>query len=449
MNPAIDVGALVDRGPWTLYQKSLTALAALAVIFDGFDIQILGFAIPSLMREWHVARAAFAPVLALGLAGMAAGSPFAGYCGDRYGRRPTLIACVTLFGLATVATAFVHSVAALAVLRFITGMGAGGAVPNAGALVAEFAPVRRRPTAVKLTIVCVPLGGMLGGLIAAWVLPAFGWRALYEIGGAMPLGCALLLWWALPESPRFLAQRPAGWPALARLLVRMGHAIPAGSSFEDRLERKAGGRAPLRTLLGPAHARDTAGLWIAFFFCLGSIYLVFGWLPTMLTTQGLDMASASRGLAIYNFGGVLGVLLWAVLMTALGSRGPMLSGALAAAGSALAILLVPVQAQGGRTLLLMALGLNGLLANAVQTSMYALATHVYPTGVRASGVAYAAAIGRVGAIFSSLFGAAIIGAGAGAYWGGLAAAMVCAFGGLAWVRSHFPALGKDEGRRMQ
>jgi AAHS family 4-hydroxybenzoate transporter-like MFS transporter len=169
----------------------------------------------------------------------------------------------------------------------------------------------------------------------------------------------------------------------------------------------------------------------------------------MLTTQGLDVASASRGLAIYNFGGVLGVLLWAVIMTALGSRGPMLSGALAAAGSALAILLVPVQAEGGRTLLLIALGVNGLLANAVQTSMYALAAHVYPTGVRASGVAYAAAIGRVGAIFSSLSGAAIIGAGAGAYWGGLAAAMVCAFAGLAWVRSHFPALGKDEGRRMQ
>jgi AAHS family 4-hydroxybenzoate transporter-like MFS transporter len=193
VTPAIDVGALVDRSPWTLYQKSLTALAALAVIFDGFDIQILGFAIPSLMREWHVARAAFAPVLALGLAGMVAGSPIAGYCGDRYGRRPTLIGCIALFGLATVATAFVHSVAALAVLRFVTGMGAGGAVPNAGALVAEFAPARRRPTAVKLTIVCVPLGGMLGGLIAAWVLPAFGWRALYEIGGAMPLGCALIL----------------------------------------------------------------------------------------------------------------------------------------------------------------------------------------------------------------------------------------------------------------
>jgi len=190
-------------------------------------------------------------------------------------------------------------------------------------------------------------------------------------------------------------------------------------------------------------------LWFAFFFCLGSIYLIFGWLPAMLTSQGMDVATASRALALQNFGGVLGVLIWAVLITRLGSRGPLLSGSLAAAGSALAILLIPIQMQGGRELMLAGLALNGLLSQAVQTSMYALAAHVYPTGVRASGVACAAAVGRIGGILSSIFGAAIIGAGAGAYWGTMAASMVCAFAGLAWVRSHYPALGAenaDQGR---
>ena len=439
----VEIGALLDRGRWTWYAKLLTALAALAVIFDGFDIQILGFAIPSLIKEWGVTRAAFGPVLAVGLAGMAGGSPLAGYWGDRWGRRPALIGCVALFGVATVATSFVHSVFALAVLRFITGLGAGGAVPNATAFAAEFAPLRQRPVAVKLTIVCVPLGGMLGGLIAAQVLPALGWRALYQIGGALPLAFAAVLWAALPESPRFLAQRPQTWPALERLLRQLGRAVPAGSSFEDRREGKATDRAPIRELLSPLHLRDTLGLWFAFFFCLGSIYLVFGWLPTMLTSQGMDVAAASRGLALYNFGGVLGVFIWAVLVTQLGSRGPLLSGALAAAATALAILLVPIQSQGGRELMLAGLALNGLLANAVQTSMYALAAHVYPTTVRASGVAYAAAMGRVGGILSSIFGAAIIGAGAGAYWGTLAVSMACACAGLAWVRSHYPALGKE------
>ena len=162
---------------------------------------------------------------------------------------------------------------------------------------------------------------------------------------------------------------------------------------------------------------------------------------------GSQCGLGEPGLAVHNSGGVLGVLLWAGLVTRFGSRGPLLSGALATAGSALLIPLVPVQMQGGgRTLLLLALGVNGLLINAVQTSMYALATHVYPTAVRASGVAFAAAVGRVGAIASSLSGAAIIGAGAGAYWGTLAAVMLCTFAGLAWVRSHYPALGRDPDR---
>jgi len=316
-------------------------------------------------------------------------------------------------------------------LRLLTGMGTGGALPNASTLTAEFAPLRRRPMAVKLTLVCVPLGGMLGGLLAAWVLPRLGWRGLYAIGGILPLLFAVVLCAFLPESPRFLARRPELWPRLARLLTRMGHSVPDGSLFEDHAERRSADRASLRTLFGPGLARDTVGLWVAFFFCLGSIYLIFGWLPAMLTAQGLDLATASSGLAVYNLGGVLGVLVWAMLVTVLGSRRPLLSGALACAGSAFALVLVPIQTYDGHILLIACLGINGLLANAVQTSMYALATHVYPTGMRATGVAYSATVGRVGGLLTSLTGAYVIQAGAKTYWSVLAIAMVCAFTGLA------------------
>jgi AAHS family 4-hydroxybenzoate transporter-like MFS transporter len=294
---------------------------------------------------------------------------------------------------------------------------------------------------VKLTLVCVPLGGMLGGLLAAQVLPRFGWRGLYLAGGALPLVFVLVLWAALPESPRFMASVPALRGQLARLLTRMGHAVPADAWFEDLAETARAKRASVRTLFAPAFARDTAGLWFAFFFCLGSIYLVFGWLPAMLTARGLDLATASSGLALYNFGGVLGVLLWAVLLTIFGSRRPLLWGCLACALSALALLVVPMQAHGDRTLLMACLGINGLLANAVQTSLYALAAHVYPTSVRATGVAYSATIGRTGGLLSSLLGASLIQVGAGAYWYALAISMVLAFAGVAWVRGHYPGRG--------
>ena len=448
VSKTIDVGALLDHSPWTAQQKRWTILAALAIIFDGFDIQILGFAIPSLIREWHVARSAFGPVLALGLAGMAVGSPLAGYLGDRFGRRTALIGCVSVFGLATIATSLVDGVAWLTVLRFLTGMGAGGALPNAGALSAEFAPLRRRHVAVLLTIVCVPLGGMVGGVIASQVLPALGWRALYAIGGAMPLAFAILLWLVLPESPRFLGRRPEDRQRLSELLRRMGHTVDPASTYEDRTKVVADSRAPIRALFGPALARDTVGLWIAYFFCLGSIYVMFGWLPTLLTSQGISLATATTGLAVYNLGGVCGVLVWTFLITSFGSRGPMLVGALGTAASALLVLLIPFHANSNPVFLLAAIGLNGLLANAVQTSMFALGAHVYPTAVRASGVAYASAIGRTGGVISSLFGAVLIQAGPVVFWWAMAGAMVAVFAGLAWVRNHFAAIGKLEPARV-
>jgi AAHS family 4-hydroxybenzoate transporter-like MFS transporter len=133
-------------------------------------------------------------------------------------------------------------------------------------------------------------------------------------------------------------------------------------------------------------------------------------------------------------------LTWSVLVPVLGSRGPLLFGALACAGSALAFLFIPIQAHGPKTLLIACIGINGLLANAVQVSLYALAAHVYPTSIRATGVAYSAAIGRAGGLLSSLLGSSMIQAGTGTYWQTLAIAMLCAFAGLLCVRNHYPAI---------
>ncbi|HTM49928.1 MAG TPA: MFS transporter [Bryobacteraceae bacterium] len=434
----LDVSALLDHGSWSSYPRAITLLAALAVIFDGFDIQILGFAIPSILREWNLTRGDFAPVLAIGLAGMTLGSVLAGYCGDRFGRRVTLIACVLLFGGATIATAVCRNLTELTILRFLTGMGAGGALPNVGALAAEFAPLRRRPVAVTLTMICVPLGGMGGGLLAARILPTFGWRTLYAVGGGAPVLFALILWWTLPESPRFLARHPRRWPDLTRLLRRMGHAVEDGTAFEDRVEQRAESQTALKIILGREHLRDTAGLWIAFFACMHGIYLVFGWLPAMLSAQGMGLAASSSGLAAYNFGGVFGILLWAAAATFFGSRAPLLAAALAAAGSAFAIQFAPLRSAESQPLLIAGFGLHGLFVNALQTTMYVLAAHVYPTKTRASGVAFAAAVGRVGAMVSSFTGAAIIQSGGSNYLRVLAISMFCAFLGLLLVSTHFP-----------
>ena len=433
----LDIGKLLDEGRWTTYQKLFTMLAAVAVMFDGFDIQILGFAIPSIMREWHVTRADFAPVLAIGLAGMALGSPLAGYCGDRWGRRIALLASVVLFGAATVATAFSHGLVELAMLRFLTGMGAGGALPNASALATEFAPLRRRPVAVTLTIVCVPLGGMIGGFGAARILPLWGWHTLYVLGGGAPALLALVLLWLLPESPRYLARHPGRWGELVKLLDRMGHRVAPESQFEDRLEAHAEKHLGLRCLFLPAFRRNTIGLWVAFFSSLTGVYLVFGWLPAMLTEMGFDVGTASSGLAAYNFGGVIGVMIWAWLISASGSRGPLVWAALGAAATPLAMLFLSMKPGEGGLLLVAGFGLHGLFVNAIQVALFALAAHVYPTAIRATGVAAAAAIGRVGGLVSSFAGAAVIQAGSRTYLTFLSICVLGAGAGILVVTRHF------------
>jgi MFS transporter, AAHS family, 4-hydroxybenzoate transporter len=221
-------------------------------------------------------------------------------------------------------------------------------------------------------------------------------------------------------------------------LRRMGIAVQEGARFEDSLEPPMKEQAPLKSLFAPGYRRDTLGLWLAFFSNLVGVYLVFGWLPAMLTAQGLDLATASSGLAAYNLGGVLGVLLCVAAVAIAGSRAPLLLSALGGAASAFALSFVGIQPGGSHALLIGGLGLHGLFVNAVQTNLFAVSAHVYPTRVRASGTAFAGAIGRFGGLLSSVVGSAIIQAGSGAFLGFLAVCSIFAFLGLALVGNHFP-----------
>jgi AAHS family 4-hydroxybenzoate transporter-like MFS transporter len=426
----------LDYGQWTVMRKAVLSLAALSIIFDGFDNQLMGFAVPAIARDWSLPRGAFAPILALGLLGMVLGSALGGYFGDRLGRRPALIGCITAFGLSTLAIGFAHHLPMLATLRVFAGAGIGGALPNAGTLTAEFTPLRRRATAVILTIVCLPLGGMVAGVFAAHILPFYSWRWLFLIGGAAPLVLASLFFFALPESPRFLARQSGRGPELARLLARMGYhespPAPRGpASNVGHAEKKT-----LRPLFEPETLRDTAFLWMASFSCLASVYLVFSWLPSLLASRGLGLAVASNGLAAYNFGGVLGALFCAWLVPRIGSRIPLLLFALLGAASALFISYLRPGISNAA--LIVSLGTHGLFVNGVQTTIYALAAHIYSAPVRARGVASALAVGRVGSILSALAGSILIQAGSKAFLGALALMMTCVFIGLALIRNHVP-----------
>jgi MFS transporter, AAHS family, 4-hydroxybenzoate transporter len=427
---------LLDEARWSGYQKLLVACTALTIIFDGLDNQLLGAAIPAMMREWALPRAAFASVLAAALFGMVIGGFVGGYIGDRFGRRTALLGSVISFGTLTVLVSFANDVVTLSALRFLAGLGLGGAMPNAAALASEYVPLRQRPSAIILTIVCIPIGGTLAGFTGAVVLPAYGWRALFLIGGSLPLILAALLWKVLPESPRYLARQPARWPELGALLRKLGHAVSPDAAFVDSRER-AIARVSVKSLLVPEFRRDTLALCAAFFFCLLSVYTGTNWVPALLTSSGFDVATANYGLTAFNLGGVAGALLGAFVFGRLGSRPTMLAMTVGAIGGSLVLAGATIGEQSTLNVLAM-LAWTGGLINAVQTTMYALAAHVYPAGIRATGVGTAVAFGRIGGVVSPYAGAWALESGPSQMFTLIAGTLSVVFVALASVRNHIP-----------
>src|SRR5688500_1744655 len=221
----VDVGAAIDEGRWTGYQKLLIFGTALTIILDGVDNQLLPNAVPTLIREWGQPRADFTNALALGPFGMMIGGLAGGVLGDRLGRRTALLGSVLTFAVLTLAISCVDTIFMLAALRFLAGVGLGGAMPNAATLASEYVPRRQRPFAVTLTIVCIPLGGVLAGELAARVIPTYGWRALFIAGGLVPIVLAAAPWKLLPGSPLYPPGRRQPSPALLNAIHRIAHAL--------------------------------------------------------------------------------------------------------------------------------------------------------------------------------------------------------------------------------
>ncbi len=435
----VDAGALLDRGPWSRYQRWLIVGTAVAIVLDGVDNQLLPNAVPTLIKEWGRPRSEFTNALALGPLGMMLGGLLGGWIGDRFGRRPALLASVATFGVFTAALALVNSIAALAMLRFLAGLGLGGAMPNAATLASEYVPVRHRPLAVTLTIVSIPLGGALAGEVAAWIIPIHGWRVLFSVGGLLSVLVAAAFWQWLPESPTFLARHRERWPELAHVLRRAGHAVSAEAVFQSP-HPPSDATARTWQLLEKDFVRDTLAVWAAFFFGLMTYYVVVLLLPTVMTAPGAGFTqpTASRALAMWNYGGVVAAIVGALAMRRMGSRAAMLLMGIGAVLGTVALATIPLDPQN-TTLVLLVIGIAGSCVNGVQTTMYAVAANIYPPDIRSTGVGTAVAIGRVGNVLAAYAGSAAIDrGGVTAYFLACAIFMLIVCVSLAVIRRHVP-----------
>jgi MFS transporter, AAHS family, 4-hydroxybenzoate transporter len=405
LGQTIRIDDLVDGQRIRGFNLNLLFWSFLAMFADGYDISVMPFAMPTLSRIWHVDAGLQGYALTASLIGVLAGSPLLGYIGDRYGRKPAIILGSVIYGATTLAVVWQHGYWITLALRFCTGIGIGGLMPNTIALNSELSPKRLRATLVVLMFTGITLGSSAPGFISAWVLPTFGWRVLFLVGGAVPLLVAVCLQFALPESIKFLGGRPERHGELLKIARRMRPdlALAADTQFESSLASKPRHGAPATGIFAPGFRAITPLLWVCFITTLMANYFLNSWMPLLFNNAGLTPEKAALASSLYHIGGTVGGLLISMLLDQFGFV--VIAALFVCAAPAIAAI-------GSSNMSYAALAplaaIAGLCVLGAQFGNNAAAGLLYPTQFRSKGVGWALGIGRFGAIVGPLLGGYLI-----------------------------------------
>ncbi|MBN1654918.1 MAG: MFS transporter [Deltaproteobacteria bacterium] len=447
MTATFDISEFIDGRRVGFYQVRILITCFVIMLLDGFDMQVIGVAVPALMQDWQLKPKDFGLALTAGPVGMILGAAILGPIADRYGRRWPLIVAVTLFGLATLLSAFVSTPDGLALTRLFSGLGLGGVLPNVVALSAEYVPARARGTLSTLTYTGVPIGALASGLVGSWLIPSLGWRSVFFIGGLFPLAIAgyaatrvpvaalasvlIGIWitvtfgwhgwqsifivgflvplvafgayfvFTLPESIRFIAARTEKRHKAAAVIRKIAPEVQLSDSVQFTIHEARQAKVGVASIFGPGRTLPTVLITLIFVCNTFGVYFFMSWLPVFMKQSGLSMTWSLLSTVLLNGGGAVGTVTMGVLIDRYGIFKVVTTSYLI---GAIAIASIGIGAEPA--VLVPALFLTGTCMMGAQTTMYAVAAMVYPTAIRATGVGSTMGWGRIGSVIGPLIGAA-------------------------------------------
>lgn len=409
MHKTIDITTAIERQGLGRLAILALVLATLMMLADGYDFAALTLAAPAIMREWHTTPKSLGLVFSATFFGLLCGSLFYGQLADRFGRKRIIVLGTLNFSLPTLLTLWAANTGELEVLRFVGGLGMGGIMPVAYALISDYAPKRLRSTVTVIASFGYTVGFALTGLVAAWLIPRFGWQALFGVGGVFSILLTLVLATWLPESPQYFILHHPTAPALRRIAERLiGHALPQDAQFsavDPQEEPCAPGEDNLRQLFFGPRAIATTLLWILFVFDSLGFFFLISWGPVVMEMRGVLPSTASLMQSLFGIAGIAGGLL---VMRFLDRLGPMAMVILPILGAPIEVLLgTPFISQN---VLLMAVFGAGVCLAGIHIAVYAIAVRFYPPSIRARGVSIATVWGRAGGIVAPYVGGFLLSA---------------------------------------
>jgi AAHS family 4-hydroxybenzoate transporter-like MFS transporter len=403
--PTIDVTKLVDEQQVGRFTIQLVIVSFIIILTDGFDLLAASYSAPALIAAWHVPRTELGPMFSASPFGMILGSPLLGLLGDKFGRRRVVIFGTVLYGTFTLLCATATSIPELIVLRFITGIGLGGMLPNITALNAEFAPKRLRATLVVIMFMGVTAGAALPALVVA-AHPSYVWQDLFIVGGVVPLALSVVLYFILPESIKYLSLK-ATKETQNRIGAIVRRVRPDLTLSPDTVfvtpEARQSGKVPMMELFKGGLLGITPLLWLLFVVNLTANYFLYSWMPILFRSEGFTSSQAALTTACYYVGGMIGGL---TVSRFIDRRGLIPVAVFFVAGcflvGCIGIPGAPHTAVAGFVLL------SGFCVLGVQLGLDAAAGLIYPTRIRATGAGWAYGIGRIGGIIGPMLGAWLI-----------------------------------------
>jgi len=399
----VNVSELINKHGLTAFQITIVVLCFLVVGIDGFDTASIGFLAPAISSEWGLTPTQMAPLFGSGLFGLMSGAFLFGPLADKWGRKTILLFCMFFFGVASIVAAYSTSLSMLIMLRFLTGVGLGGAMPNSITLTSEYCPENHRLFLVTTMFCGFTIGSALGGIASAHMVGAYGWRSVLLLGGFLPLALVPVLMWALPESARYLVLQNKAPAQVAAILKRISpNEDFEGARFELAHKKPEG--FSISHLFKPDLIVGTMLLWLAFFSSLLVIYLLSSWLPTLIKSTGVSLATASVVTAMFQVGGTLGAIALGWLMDRFNPQ-----YVLAICYATAAIFIAAIGSVAASPLLVgIAVFFAGFCISGSQVGANALSASFYPTDCRATGVSWANGVGRSGSILGSMGGGVLL-----------------------------------------
>ena len=404
--PTIQVSHMLDERGIGSFHIKLIIWSLFIVLIDGYDIGAIAFALPSLIKQWGISPRDVGPVLSASLVGILFGSAIFGFVGDRYGRKVALVTANLWFGVFTFIAAYSSNLTEMTALRFLAGLGIGGIIPNVVAINAESAPRKLRATMALIAVGLVPVGGAIPGLIAASLVPTYGWQILFIVGGVVPVLIAICGFFGLPESIKYMALHEKHRAAMEKLIhqIRPDFVIPPNARFVIEDEKNVAGFNP-SYLFKDGLGLITPLLWLLFALNLMGYFFLASWTPTLLVTAAhLPPTVGALAGSAMQIGGTVGPLL---LCRWIDNRR-------FAAITIMFILAVPVVGSVGwfgitsQTTLMIAAFFAGFFVLGIQSGINVSGALIYPTSLRSNGSGWELGIGRFGSIVGPLLGAAFV-----------------------------------------